>query len=164
MTHQRSRLQRVMKWVGLGLCTFVAAVWGTSGFRAMRWSGTNISVLLVSGVLQVDELMTTQVAVDSRGFRVYPGRVDSWWPPAGQRLPRRAMFASAVTRGGRTLSATMSVRITYLPLWLPLVALAVPTAMLWYRDRKPPKGHCQKCGYDLTGNESGRCPECGKAI
>ena len=22
-------------------------------------------------------------------------------------------------------------------------------------------GHCSKCGYDLTGNESGVCPECG---
>ena len=27
-----------------------------------------------------------------------------------------------------------------------------------------PPGHCQDCGYDLTGNVSGRCPECGKAI
>ncbi len=26
-----------------------------------------------------------------------------------------------------------------------------------------PIGHCHKCGYDLTGNESGRCPECGDA-
>ena len=36
------------------------------------------------------------------------------------------------------------------------------------RDRweglfRPPPGHCQKCGYDLTGNVSGRCPECGEA-
>ncbi len=23
-------------------------------------------------------------------------------------------------------------------------------------------GHCQKCSYDLTGNESGKCPECGE--
>jgi predicted Zn-ribbon and HTH transcriptional regulator len=23
---------------------------------------------------------------------------------------------------------------------------------------------CQKCGYDLTGNVSGRCPECGEAV
>ncbi len=23
--------------------------------------------------------------------------------------------------------------------------------------------YCQKCGYDLTGNVSGRCPECGRA-
>jgi predicted membrane protein len=27
--------------------------------------------------------------------------------------------------------------------------------------RKPPPGHCSKCGYALTGNESGTCPECG---
>jgi hypothetical protein len=27
--------------------------------------------------------------------------------------------------------------------------------------RRP--GHCQNCGYNLTGNVSGRCPECGKA-
>lgn len=24
-----------------------------------------------------------------------------------------------------------------------------------------PIGFCAKCGYDLTGNQSGRCPECG---
>ncbi len=27
--------------------------------------------------------------------------------------------------------------------------------------RRFPAGHCRKCGYDLTGNVSGRCPECG---
>ncbi len=27
-----------------------------------------------------------------------------------------------------------------------------------------PLGHCQKCGYDLTGNASGRCPECGQQV
>ena len=25
-------------------------------------------------------------------------------------------------------------------------------------------GHCYGCGYDLTGNVSGRCPECGAAV
>lgn len=24
--------------------------------------------------------------------------------------------------------------------------------------------HCVKCNYDLTGNTSGRCPECGTVI
>lgn len=24
--------------------------------------------------------------------------------------------------------------------------------------------HCRKCGYDLTGNRSGACPECGEPI
>ncbi len=32
------------------------------------------------------------------------------------------------------------------------------------RARYIPPGHCQKCGYDLTKNESGVCPECGVAI
>lgn len=27
-----------------------------------------------------------------------------------------------------------------------------------------PLGHCKKCGYNLTGNVSGVCPECGTKI
>ena len=51
----------------------------------------------------------------------------------------------------------------FVPLWLPFVIIAVTTGFLFWQDRKRPKpGHCQECGYDLTGNTSGRCPECGK--
>jgi tetratricopeptide (TPR) repeat protein len=28
----------------------------------------------------------------------------------------------------------------------------------------PPPGHCIQCGYSLTGNVSGRCPECGTPV
>jgi len=63
----------------------------------------------------------------------------------------------------------VSIRLTppsmmVLPIWLILTVLIMPTAFLWWRDRRYPRGHCQYCGYDLTGNVSGRCPECGKAI
>ena len=44
------------------------------------------------------------------------------------------------------------------------VASAIPNLIVWYRDRRRPPGHCQSCGYDLTGNESGVCPECGTKI
>jgi len=51
------------------------------------------------------------------------------------------------------------------PLWPALLvlfaAIGVPTAILSWRDRRLPPGHCRKCGYNLTGNVSGRCPECG---
>ena len=30
--------------------------------------------------------------------------------------------------------------------------------------RRRKKGLCLKCGYDLTGNTSGACPECGERI
>jgi hypothetical protein len=55
------------------------------------------------------------------------------------------------------------IRHASVPLWLPLVIMAVPTGTLWWLDRRRiPPGHCQKCGYNLTGNVSGRCPECGE--
>ncbi len=51
-----------------------------------------------------------------------------------------------------------------LPFWFPLLVAAVPTTVLWHRDRRRSKsGHCP-CGYNLTGNESGICPECGTAV
>jgi hypothetical protein len=49
---------------------------------------------------------------------------------------------------------------TMFPLWIPLFVLFIPATILWRRDRRPAPGAC-RCGYDLTGNTSGRCPECG---
>ena len=44
----------------------------------------------------------------------------------------------------------------YLP---PTLAFIRGPFRRWRRCRK---GHCQSCGYDLQGNVSGVCPECGK--
>ncbi len=52
--------------------------------------------------------------------------------------------------------------LVFIPLWMPLAIAAILTAWLWHRDRRRiPPGHCRKCGYNLTGNVSGKCPECG---
>jgi len=42
------------------------------------------------------------------------------------------------------------------------LASAIWALYLW-RPQRPHlwTGHCSKCGYDLTGNTSGCCPECG---
>ena len=37
-------------------------------------------------------------------------------------------------------------------------------AMPWLRRSTGKTGHCQSCGYSLTGNTSGVCPECGTAV
>ena len=50
------------------------------------------------------------------------------------------------------------------PLWIPLATLAAVTWWLGWRRRRFPAGHCQTCGYNLTGNVSGRCPECGMSL
>ena len=60
--------------------------------------------------------------------------------------------------GGRSIGRAYFVRI---PLYAVFAAVAVPTLLAWRFGPKPVKpGHC-RCGYDLTGNESGTCPECG---
>ena len=42
------------------------------------------------------------------------------------------------------------------------VLLIAYSLILRFRSRQP--GFCRTCSYDLTGNESGTCPECGTAI
>ena len=51
------------------------------------------------------------------------------------------------------------------PLWVPFLISAAPTVVLWYHDRRRAKaGHCRTCNYNLTGNTTGICPECGTTI
>lgn len=40
-----------------------------------------------------------------------------------------------------------------------LLLVVMLIARIWKRPYLP--GHCRRCGYDLTGNVSERCPECG---
>lgn len=55
--------------------------------------------------------------------------------------------------------------------FVPLHMIAVPLGLLaWFllrpalrAQRRRRRGCCLGCGYDLTGNESGVCPECGQA-
>ena len=56
-------------------------------------------------------------------------------------------------------------RVEYAPiialiLVLPVYVLVIRTII----RRKPEQGYCQNCGYNLTGNVSGVCPECGTPI
>ncbi len=55
------------------------------------------------------------------------------------------------------------------PTWLVATVLAVyPTVAIargpLRRWRRRKRGACVACGYDLTGNVSGVCPECGTEI
>ncbi len=58
---------------------------------------------------------------------------------------------------------------TALPLWLIFAIVAVPTWYCWRRSRhryrrRVAHGCCFQCGYNLTGNVSGICSECGAPI
>lgn len=57
--------------------------------------------------------------------------------------------------------------VVELPFWMMfLLFLAYPCLAFirgpMRRYGRKRRGRCSQCGYDLTGNTSGRCPECGK--
>lgn len=59
-------------------------------------------------------------------------------------------------------NTTMS--LLAIPLWIPFGIAASVSYVFWRRLHAPLPGHCRKCDYNLTGNLSGVCPECGTQI
>jgi len=71
-----------------------------------------------------------------------------WWP----------------TWGTDNARLRQAIRFTaFLPLWIPLVVCIAATIVVFRRTRMTPTS-CGGCGYDLTGNVSGVCPECGERV
>jgi hypothetical protein len=135
----RSKARRVLKWVGLLLCTAILAVTVVGSWWPFLWKVTTREwgdfETGVGG--PHSQPLRTVVSFRHRPKNVPP--LERW--------------------GDDTL---WPARRHDLPLWVPFVVVAVPTAVLWWLDlRRIPPGHCQKCGYNLSGNISGRCPECG---
>ena len=157
---RRSRIQWVLKWMGTLVCALILAAWGSS--TGLVWS-RSLSVEYVGnsnyGLLQMGTIHWWDRVNQSaqKGWAVHSVSLSvtdpwPWWLRFG------CLWPSIAQNPGRG-------RIVYIPLWLPFVLVAIPTAILWWRDRRRiPLGHCQHCGYDLTGNVSGVCPECGTEI
>jgi hypothetical protein len=161
---RRRRLRRVLRWGGTVACCLILAAIGASVARPVAWTwarrSANPAWLSVSECYLSDGAITantgslanTSTRKLSPGIHVFALRRTTgwvWWC-----RPYR-----------RVVGTTGRLHIVDVPLWVPFLLVLVPTAGLWYQDwRTIPPGHCQKCGYNLMGNESGRCPECGTAL
>jgi hypothetical protein len=135
------RLRRVMKWTGLALCTLIAAAWAASLVWWFEYTNQSdsLTMALAGGAVHITDIFSTKPGWSIA--RLSQPRV-IWWPESDPYFLWWAM-----------------------PLWIPFVIVALPTGLLWWFDRRrPAQGHCHKCGYDLTGNVSGVCPECGMVV
>ncbi len=160
---RRHRLRRVMKWCGTVACVLILAAFGVSAVGNVGW--ICLLPLSKSGWFKEHQCYLSRGAM-----RVKMGRAD-WkpppWPATGLHV-----FAQRHNRSWtwwcrpyhQVVGADERFHYLAIPLWIPFLVTLIPTAFLWYRDRRHPPGHCQKCGYNLTGNESGRCPECGQPV
>lgn len=162
---RRQRIRRVLKWTGTIACILLATV-----FSASRWLEMAAGLQLRARILRFGV---------ARGF-LWADEINSreWastWATAGQPFSDLASTDLRMVTPPKTVWWRAPLLdpnpgppydwIVYVPLWIPFLLLAIPTALLWRRERRRPRaGCCRKCDYDLTSNVSGRCPECGAEI
>ncbi len=72
-----------------------------------------------------------------------------WWNDVSNQWAALHIFSGRITA------------VTSIP---PLAVVARWWFLRNRRARRKRGGFCQHCGYDLTGNVSGVCPECGQGI
>ncbi len=156
---RRSRTRRRLKWVGTLICVLILAAWVSStGLVSSRslsveYVGNANYFLLTMGTMHWYDGVNPSA---QKGWAVHSVSASSRapWP---LWLRSGCLWPSVAQNPGRA-------SVIYIPLWLPFLIVMIPTALLWWRDRRLPPGHCQRCGYNLTGNVSGRCPECGDPV
>jgi hypothetical protein len=167
------RRWRVVKWAGLILAVLTALTWASTHRRGWAYAMDGrqhcLRVTLASGCL--DFTCYDLVAYRREWINVLEYRPLD--PSRVNRHPNMQRVILAPPEPGLTRAVhphmTAPHRRYYLnawsvgsPFWVPLLIVALPTVALFWLDRRRIPSHCcQGCGYDLTGNTSGACPECG---
>ena len=73
-------------------------------------------------------------------------------------------FFRTFERDMQAISGIMFFAPTFLIVLCLKCAGLVSCRRHWHDWWGPPPGHCRRCGYNLTGNESGVCPECATPV
>lgn len=136
--------------------------------RRLGWACV-ASLVLIAALWLVSCRSILYVAPWKGEYFVMDGVI--WASPAG----RRGYFdvASYVNHHSSTLLNLWPVETPYyrhvgepvaflVPLWIPAAVLFAAALTLFFR--KIQDNICKHCRYDLTGNTSGVCPECGTAV
>ena len=167
----RSVWRTRVKGIGLVLCLMMLALWVFSVLfesfyvpPSRQWSITIAYGRYVfndsrAGLVPVSPWKG--VFSSTTGWRCSPSYPE--WKVAAAQIPW-AEFAHRYLGFGLPCKGWGIPRELYVPVWLLVVAVGFPTTILWWRDRRPKAGFCKVCKYNLTGNVSGICPECGTAM
>lgn len=136
----RRRMGRRLKWYGVALCSLIVANWlisaAAGGPRVRRFG--NHAEFATDGIGLL--FLWTRGTGSSIAWDCLPGPLPEF------KVSQHRVFI-------------------VFPLWIPLIVVAPATAVLfWLESRRFKPGVCQECGYNLTGNISGVCPECGEPV
>jgi hypothetical protein len=169
----KRRLVNVLTFVSLPMLAATAVFWVRSHRIGDRlWWYDRPSVVQVDsndGLLRVE-----WGDMVSREAPMSPGWGGTFWPFERVADTYKVDLKKGITLGFRYQRWTWNTpevsadgrRITF-PYWVPALVLSVPVVAgaIRYgsgrrRARRIDRGRCGSCGYDLTGNTSGVCPEC----
>ena len=158
------RKWRILKWAGAVLGCSILAGGIVSIFANMGVTGCSLTTPVIGKPTPFIHVLNGYAVVGRLEY------TEKWWfqPLQGPRLPffwRPRVTKLTFKRPGENAPQPVIHSVLLIPLWIPFAIIVLPTAYLFWRDRcRIPSGHCQKCGYDLTGNVSGVCPECGEKV
>ncbi len=148
---KKSKFKRIRwlwwgKWSGVLCCALIAGLWVFSEFRTFVWKHDD--------------------SHRSTGMILEPGGIEYWINPGADWIDENSDWGILRSVPEPTWAdyweASFASNGFRCPFWIPLVLIALPTIGLFILDRRRHRpGHCATCGYDLTGNSSGKCPECG---
>ena len=160
----RHRLRRVMKWSVLAVCLALAGAYVASA----RWA-----VYLRSSHGNGIGLWPGRLAIERGSAHVATAMAvpRSWLSePLRPRLSTRPIADESEFRFGYGIRRIGAYRAWFIPLWWLLAPAASLTGVPWTPEVLTFVGRlrlarpgCCPCGYDLTGNTTGVCPECGKS-
>ncbi len=144
----------------LSLVLFVATVvvWVRSYWVRYACGGT-VPGAIYSGEVSGGRVGVSWRSIQAREFEFYCSSWPQPWPIGTYgRLGKLGFFFDTGTSaaGERRISVVFPIVV--------LVGIAAVLPGVWlvgWGRRAAGKGRCSNCDYDLTGNTSGVCPECG---
>jgi hypothetical protein len=151
-------------WSGLSLVVLLLVVlaWTRSYWRmdefTLPWGPSRlIEVTSICGALQIDNDVPLRDHGKS-GVSWYVG----YHPSRDEELSFGFAFLSE-----RAASGAARILVEF-PWWCPALIFAIAPILAirrgYRRFKRDAANCCQNCGYDLTGNVSGVCPECGMKV
>lgn len=168
------RSSRTLRRLGLALSATCLLAWGASLWvHAGCCSRLGWTVILDGGELRVIRFVGNPDAIDRLIMNEWSGGAvirqssttmnwgSTWREHADALGLKIGSFRIHEPYASGNVAITGSL---WLPLWMPMVVFVSLTIFASVRLRRSHAGRCVRCGYDLTGNESGVCPECGTTI
>ncbi len=145
----RFQMLRIRTKLAMTLSIIFGLVWGMS-MTTVSYVHVNKRIIRAGfgGVGYTPPIINRPATM--RVFSIHkPGPI-RWWPRFITYTPR--------------IQQSISAFRVFIPLWCIAPFVFIPTFLLWRRDHRYPDGHCRNCGYNLTGNVTGICSECGQPI